>query len=167
MWFFLVHLWYLYFFEFCTEWLKHKWCDTRELKMQTSLCISKMAKWYKLNWVDFLIWSIAIELSQFEIASVVSFYQGKLYFWKIQKNIYRVFFITTGLKQFKTTHFFFQDSFFVLTLKQTFLNYLWDFRFMCFTSVCHLLFSRRRYCDCPCSVSSDVWWFYCFRKYWK
>ena len=80
MWFFWVHLWYLYFFEFCTEWLKHKWCDTRELKMQTSLCISKMAKWYKLNWVDFLIWYIAIELSQFEIASVVSFYQGKLYF---------------------------------------------------------------------------------------
>ena len=84
-----------------------------------------------------------------------------------KKNIYRVFFITTGLKQFKTTHFFPGQFFFVLTLKQTFLNYLWDFRFMCFTSVCHLLFSRRRYCDCPCSVSSDVWWFYCFRKYWK
>ena len=90
MWFFLVHLWYLYFFEFCTEWLKHKWCDTKELKMQTFLCISKMAQWYKLNWIDFLIWYIDIELNQFEIASVVRFYQGTLYSWIMHKK-YRVF----------------------------------------------------------------------------
>ena len=91
------YLWLLYFFLLMvpsffsvTKWLKHKWCDTKELKMQTFLCISKMAQWYKLNWIDFLIWYIDIELNQFEIASVVRFYQGTLYSWIMHKK-YRVF----------------------------------------------------------------------------